>query len=459
MLKADQLFFVFKIMASLIELRTEIERLKTALASSNEEVERLKQILSDNLPNWEDCASLPHTVDPKFVPEPLTMSKLTKEDIERYSRQLILPELRVGGQEKLKASSALVVGCGGLGCPAAAYLAGAGVGRIGLVDHDTVEVSNLHRQVLHMQSRVGVSKAVSLAASLAGINPSVEVVPYNVALTSSTALAIICQYDIVLDCTDNVATRYLLSDACVLSDLPLVSGSALRWEGQLTVYNFKGGPTYRCLYPEPPPPSAVTNCSDGGVLGAVPGVIGCLQALETVKMLSGMEPCYSGSLFLFDGLDGRGRVVKLRGRRDGAQVTKLIDYEQFCGSSATDKDGEVVLLTPDERVTARQLAEKMGSNSPYLLVDVRPEVEVEMCSIQNAVNLPLARLKEGREEDAALLQREGKSRPIYMICRRGNDSQEGVREVKKLLPEVDVFDMVGGLHAWAKTVDNDFPIY
>jgi len=450
-------------MASLSELKEEIETLKIALASSNEEVKRLKKILSENAANWEVCSSnsqpLPQTVDPKFVSEPLTMSKLTKEDIERYSRQLILPELRVGGQEKLKASSALVVGCGGLGCPAAAYLAGAGVGRIGLIDHDTVEVSNLHRQVLHTQSRVGVSKAVSLAASLAGINPSLQVVPYNIALTSSTALAIICQYDIVLDCTDNVATRYLLSDACVLSNLSLVSGSALRWEGQLTVYNFKGGPTYRCLYPEPPPPSAVTNCSDGGVLGAVPGVIGCLQALETVKILSGMEPCYSGSLFLFDGLDGRGRLVKLRGRREGAQVTKLIDYEQFCGSGATDKDAEVVLLSSDQRVTARQLAEVMEGSSPYLLVDVRPEVEVEMCAIQNSINLPLARLKEGREEDVDLLQSKGKGRPIYMICRRGNDSQEGVREVKKLLPEVDVRDIVGGLHAWAKTVDKDFPIY
>jgi len=450
-------------MASLSELREEIETLKIALASSNEEVNRLKKILSENLPNWEVCGSnsqsLPQTMDTKFVSEPLTMSKLTKEDIERYSRQLILPELRVGGQEKLKASSALVVGCGGLGCPAAAYLAGAGVGRIGLIDHDTVEVSNLHRQVLHTQSRVGVSKAVSLAASLAGINPSLQVVPYNIALTSSTALAIICQYDIVLDCTDNVATRYLLSDACVLSNLPLVSGSALRWEGQLTVYNFKGGPTYRCLYPEPPPPSAVTNCSDGGVLGAVPGVIGCLQALETVKILSGMEPCYSGSLFLFDGLDGRGRLVKLRGRREGAQVTKLIDYEQFCGSGATDKDAEVVLLSSDQRVTARQLAEVMEGSSPYLLVDVRPEVEVEMCAIQNSINLPLARLKEGREEDVALLQSKGKGQPIYMICRRGNDSQEGVREVKNFLPEVDVRDIVGGLHAWAKIVDKNFPIY
>jgi len=235
-------------MESLDELRKEIETLRLALASKSDEVEKLKRILNENLPNWEASGGkILKIVDSKATLKPLSKTKLTKGDIERYSRQLILPELRVGGQENIKASSALVVGCGGLGCPAAAYLAGAGVGRIGVIDHDTVEVSNLHRQVLHTQSRIGVSKAASLAASLAEINSSIEVVPYNIALTSSTALAIISQYDIVLDCTDNVATRYLLNDACVLSGLPLVSGSALRWEGQLTVYNFKGGPTYRCL--------------------------------------------------------------------------------------------------------------------------------------------------------------------------------------------------------------------
>jgi len=447
-------------MESLDELRKEIETLRLALASKSDEVEKLKRILNENLPNWEASGGkIPKIVDSKATLKPLSKTKLTKGDIERYSRQLILPELRVGGQENIKASSALVVGCGGLGCPAAAYLAGAGVGRIGVIDHDTVEVSNLHRQVLHTQSRIGVSKAASLAASLAEINSSIEVVPYNIALTSSTALAIISQYDIVLDCTDNVATRYLLNDACVLSGLPLVSGSALRWEGQLTVYNFKGGPTYRCLYPEPPPPSAVTNCSDGGVLGAVPGVIGCLQALETVKILSGMDACYSGSLFLFDGLEGKGRLVKLRGRREGVKVTELIDYEQFCGSSATDKDGEVALLPFDQRITARKLAEVIKNQTRHLLVDVRPEVEMELCSIPNSINLPLARLKEGKDEDVDRLRREGEGKPIYIICRRGNDSQEGVREVKNFLPDLDVFDVVGGLHAWAKNVDNDFPMY
>jgi len=447
-------------MESLNELRKEIETLRLALSSKSDEVEKLKRILNKNLPNWEaSSGKMPTIVDSKATLKPLSKTRLTKGDIERYSRQLILPELRVGGQENLKASSALVVGCGGLGCPAAAYLAGAGVGRIGVIDHDTVEVSNLHRQVLHTQSRIGVSKAASLAASLAEINSSIEVVPYNIALTSSTALAIISQYDIVLDCTDNVATRYLLNDACVLSGLPLVSGSALRWEGQLTVYNFKGGPTYRCLYPEPPPPSAVTNCSDGGVLGAVPGVIGCLQALETVKILSGMDACYSGSLFLFDGLEGKCRIVKLRGRREGVEVTELIDYEQFCGASATDKDGEVALLPFDQRITARKLAEVIENETPHLLLDVRPEVEMELCSIPNSINLPLARLKEGKDEDVDRLRRQGEGKPIYVICRRGNDSQEGVREVKNFLPDFDVCDVVGGLHAWAKNVDNDFPMY
>ena len=275
-------------------------------------------------------------------------------------------------------SSALIVGCGGLGCPAAAYLSAAGVGRVGLVDHDTVELSNLHRQVLHTQARIGTGKAVSLAISLAALNPSVDIVPYKLALTSSTALAIIKQYDIVLDCTDNVATRYLLSDACLLAAKPLVSGSALRWEGQLTTYNHEGGPTYRCIHPNPPPADTVTNCSEGGVMGAVPGVIGSLQALETIKILSGVGPSYSGSLLVFDGSEGKAKVVKLRKRKKEAEeeVTELIDYEQFCGAAATDKDGEVTLLPPEERITVQQLSAIKGSEEPHLVVDVRPEVAI-----------------------------------------------------------------------------------
>ena len=213
------------------------------------------------------------------------------------------------------------------------------MGRLGLVDHDEVELSNLHRQVGHTQARLGVNKARSLAASLEELNSEVEVVRYERVLDSSNALAIIASHDVVVDCSDNVATRYLLSDACVMLDKPLVSGSALRWEGQLTVYNYRGGPTYRCLYPQPPAPDTVTNCSDGGVLGAVVGVIGSLQALETIKILGGPGPSYSGVMMVYDGLEGRVRNIKLRARRENSGVSELVDYVQFCGAAPTDKVG------------------------------------------------------------------------------------------------------------------------
>jgi adenylyltransferase/sulfurtransferase len=354
-----------------------------------------------------------------------------------------------------------VVGCGGLGCPAAAYLAAAGVGRLGLADHDSVELSNLHRQVLHTQARLGTPKALSLATSLAALNPSIQLVPHVLALSSANALDIVGQYDVILDCTDNVATRYLLNDACLLAGRALVSGSALRWEGQLTVYNWQArGPTYRCLYPRPPPAAAVTNCSDGGVLGAVPGVIGCLQALEAVKMLAGLQPSYSGSLLLFDGLEGRARVVKLRPRREGAEaaVTELIDYEQFCGAAAGDDvEARAEVLEPGDRVGPRQLAEVRAGAAPHLLVDLRPEVEQEMCGLPGALALPLTTLRRGGQVVTELLQ--GGRLPLYLICRRGNDSQEGVQAVRALLPGATVRDVRGGLHAWAAKVDPSFPVY
>lgn len=292
-----------------------------------------------------------------------------------------------------------MVGSGGLGCPAAVYLAAAGVGKLGLVDFDSVEMSNLHRQVGHIQARLGVEKAKSLAVSCSALNPSIKVVPFHFALDSSNSLDLISAFDLVLDCTDNVATRYLLNDACLLAGKPLVSGSALRWEGQLTVYNYQGtGPTYRCLYPTPPPPTAVTNCSDGGVMGAVPGVIGCLQALEGIKILSGLQPSYSGSLLLFDGLEGSSRVVKLRPRRKEAteSVTHLVDYVQFCGAAATDKDaaGLNILDREKDRISVEQLSNLTSEKaSKFLLVDVRTEPEVEMCALPQTVNIPLATLQ------------------------------------------------------------------
>ena len=429
-----------------------IRELEAKICSQNEEIEALKYKLAF----YERNQTLP------TVSFPTPPSSLTNEDILRYSRQMILPEFRPAGQKLLKGSSALVVGCGGLGCPSALYLAAAGLGKVGLVDHDTVELSNLHRQVGHTQTRIGVSKAVSLATTLSSLNPSVEIVTYEKVMDSTTAMDLITGYDIVLDCTDNVATRYLLNDACVILEKPLVSGSALRWEGQLTVYNYERGPTYRCLYPTPPPAEAVTNCSDGGVMGAVVGVIGCMQALETIKILAGKGTELSGKMLLFDGLEGRVRTMKLRGRREGkeSEVTQLIDYVQFCGAAPTDKEVSLELLSEIDRITARELGGKIGTEE-CLVIDVRTEPEVEMCFLEGTVNIPLGELQyeATREKNKEMLEEKIGEKDVYVVCRRGNDSQVGVEILRKMLPGVRVRDVVGGLHAWTRDVDNSFPIY
>jgi len=393
-----------------------------------------------------------------------SISVLSKDDILRYSRQMILPEFRPAGQLKIKQSSALIVGCGGLGCPAALYLASAGVGKLGLVDYDLVEISNLQRQVGHRQDKLGVSKATSLASTVSAINPSIDIYPIQKCLDSTTALDIIRNYDIVLDCTDNVATRYLLNDACVLLRKPLVSGSALRWEGQLTVYNFEGGPTYRCLYPNPPPPESVTNCGDGGVMGAVVGVIGCYQALESIKILSGLGSGFSGKMLIFDGLEGKARTVKLRPRQENAEehVVGLIDYVQFCGTAPNDKEVTLEILDSDERMTASQLADVDKANG-CVIVDVRSEVEVEICSLDGSINIPLGDLQDDRKQDEILnkirTELEDSGKQLCVVCRKGNDSQVAVKILRSLMSDVKVSDVIGGLYAWSRHVDNEFPVY
>lgn len=291
---------------------------------------------------------------------PRVKSALSNEEIMRYSRQLLLPELGVQGQLNLSKTSVLIVGCGGLGCPVAQYLAAAGVGRLGLLDYDEVELSNLHRQVLHGEEDQGQAKALSAARAVKRLNSAVECVPYHLQLSPENALQLIQQYDIVADCSDNVPTRYLVNDACVLSGKPLVSASALRMEGQLTVYNYCGGPCYRCLYPVPPPPETVTNCSDGGVLGVVPGIMGCLQALEVLKIASGRGSSCGQQLMMFDAQDARFRSIKLRPKQAGCAVcgqtptvTQLLDYEAFCGSAATDKCRRLRLLSRDQRISVQ----------------------------------------------------------------------------------------------------------
>lgn len=310
-----------------------------------------------------------------------------------------------------------MVGAGGLGAPVILYLAAAGVGKIGIIDYDVVETSNLQRQVIHNEFRVGVNKADSgkkktfhsvhlrithllllhleAKRSVFGINPQCECIAYNLLLDSSNIMSLLPLYDLVVDATDNVATRYLLNDACVLAEKILVSGSALKMEGQLTVYNYRpvDGPCYRCLFPTPPPPDTVTNCSDGGVLGAVTGVIGCLQALEVIKIVVGIGPSFAKKLLLFDATLGAIRSVKIRSRQTGCDVcgdnptiTKLIDYIQFCGAAPTDKSNNLRLLSPSERIDCKTLFKsRLNTNDrQHVLIDCREKIQFDICSLSNS---------------------------------------------------------------------------
>ncbi|XP_016300666.1 adenylyltransferase and sulfurtransferase MOCS3-like [Sinocyclocheilus anshuiensis] len=405
---------------------------------------------------------------------------LNNDDIMRYSRQLLLPELGVKGQVAISNLSVLVVGCGGLGCPVAQYLAAAGIGRLGLLDYDVVELSNLHRQVLHTELTQGQPKALSAAQAISRLNSTVQCVPYHLQLSRENAIQLIQQYDIVADCSDNVPTRYLVNDACVLTGKPLVSASALRMEGQLTVYNYRGGPCYRCLYPAPPPPETVTNCSDGGVLGVVPGIIGCLQALEVLKIASGQRSSFEKQLLMFDGQEGRFRSIRLRPKQaecvvcgETPTVTELQDYEQFCGSAATDKCRRLILLTKEQRVSVQEYKAILDSSTPHLLIDVRPKVEVDICHLPTSINIPLSSLENKKAEHITLLkdtisdhkqQMDNKSQvPVFVVCKLGNDSQKAVQLLEKMsgqeIEQIAVKDVIGGLMAWAKRIDPTFPQY
>lgn len=446
-------------------MEKEIQSLRLQLQQKDQENKRLRDLLK-----IQDAD--PHVLNDKLEPR----SSLSNAEIGRYSRQLILPEIGVQGQLKLANASVLVVGAGGLGCPAGIYLAAAGVGKIGFIDYDAVELSNLHRQILHSEGKVGVAKSSSAASACSQLNSHVQCAPHHVQLDSSNALQIIKNYDIVLDASDNVATRYLLNDACILSKKPLVSGSALRFEGQLTVYGYKDGPCYRCLYPKPPPPETVTNCSDGGVLGVIPGIIGSMQALEAIKIACGMESSFCQKMLLFDGQEGTFRTIKLRPKQPNCivcgqrpEITELIDYQQFCGSRPDDKEKSLSLLGCEDRISVQEYKEVLDLGQKHVLVDVRMPVEMEICQLPAEVyNLPVNCLD--REDHLASLRNhivsksagvQNQAFPVYVVCRRGNDSQIAVQKLKNHIKSdtIKFKDISGGLYAWAKHIDTEFPVY
>ena len=382
-----------------------------------------------------------------------TAAGLSQEEILRYSRHLIMPEVAMEGQLKLKQASVLLVGAGGLGSPLALYLAAAGVGRLGLVDYDVVDLTNLQRQVLHSTRDVGRKKLDSAVEKIHALNPTIRVDRYDTALTSANALEILRDYDIVVDGTDNFPTRYLVNDACVLLGKPNVYGSIFRFEGQATVFAMPGGPCYRCLYPEPPPPGLVPSCAEGGVLGILPGLVGLIQATETVKLILGIGQPLVGRLLLYDALAMRFRELKLRRNPDcpvcgdHPTIRELIDYQEFCGVRREPGVQE----WDEHEIEPRQLKELMDRGERFVLVDVREPHEYRICSIPGARLIPL------RELPRRLHELDSRDR-IIVHCRSGQRSAKGA----KLLREAGfakVQNLKGGILAWSDQVDPSVPKY
>ena len=379
------------------------------------------------------------------------LPQLTQAEILRYSRHLIIPDVGVEGQRRLKDARVLMVGAGGLGSPIGLYLAAAGVGRLGIVEADVVDVTNLQRQVLHGTKDVGRKKVESARDRIRDVNPHVEVIPHDAWLTSENALEIISQYDLVVDGTDNFATRYLVNDACVLLDKPNVYGSIFRFEGQSTIFCTEEGPCYRCLYPEPPPPGLVPSCAEGGVLGILPGLVGLVQATETVKLIAGIGEPLVGRLLLVDAASMQFRTVKLRRNPEcpacgTREIKALIDYQQFCGiRPGEDEAAGVPAITVGELDARRRRGDDLD------LVDVREAHEWEIGRIEGARLAPLSRFAEAlRTFDSA--------RDVVVYCKVGARSAKAVKALREAGFR-RVWNLEGGIIRWSEEIDPNVPRY
>ncbi|UYN91679.1 MAG: molybdopterin-synthase adenylyltransferase MoeB [Anaerolineales bacterium] len=380
---------------------------------------------------------------------------LSRDDLMRYSRHLLIPEVGLAGQQKLRNASVLLIGTGGLGSPAAMYLAAAGVGRIGLVDYDVVDASNLQRQVIHGTAQLGTLKVESARQRILDINPTLQVDVHNVLFTSANALEIAQGYDLIIDGTDNFPTRYLVNDVSVKLGIPNVYGSIFRFDGQVSVFDAQHGPCYRCLFPEPPPPGLVPSCTEGGVLGVLPGIIGSLQASEGIKVLLGIGETLVGRLLLFNALDMRIEFVKLRKDprcavcSQPADKIELIDYEAFCGLPAHDH--EEANMDKKYEITPKELAEQFKNGAQVKLIDVREPHELAISRIEGSIDIPLG-------EVAARLSELDTANEYVVMCRVGGRSAKAV-ELMLAAGFGKVKNLVGGINAWAEQVDPDLPTY
>lgn len=393
----------------------------------------------------------PDTCQTKGLPLPLirkyqNMNPLSPEELRRYARHLALPEFGRAGQEKAKQARVLVVGAGGLGSPLLLYLAAAGIGRIGIVDFDRVDETNLQRQVLYTMDDLGQPKAAVARRKLLALNPHIEVDVYEEQLNSDNALRIISQYDIVADGTDNFPTRYLVNDACVLAGKVNVYASIFRFEGQVSVFNFPNedgsrGPNYRDIFPTPPPPDLVPNCAEGGVLGILPGIIGSLQATEVIKVATGVGEPLNGRLFLFDAASFTSRLLKIRKNPELA-ISRLIDYEQFCAPQPKP---------PPPSISVQELKRMMDEGADFQLIDVREPYECEIASLGGEL-IPPGQIREQAGRIAT-------DKMVILHCRSGKRSADAIRELQQLGPFDNLFNLEGGILAWAREVDPEMRAY
>jgi len=365
---------------------------------------------------------------------------LSKEELKRYSRHVILPEIGTKGQEELKQARVLVIGAGGLGCPVLQYLTAAGVGTIGIIDFDVVDETNLQRQILFDVKDIGKSKVEIAKQKLSEQNPYINFNVYNTKLTKDNALNIFKDYDIIVDGSDNFPTRYLVNDACVIVGKPLVFGSIFKFEGQVSVFNYNGGPTYRCLFPQPPGPQDAPNCSEIGVLGVLPGIIGCLQANETIKIITGIGEPLSGKLLVFDALTLNTNVLEFSPVKENFNVTELIDYETFCESGDEIKE-----------ITVSELKKKFDDRENLQIIDVREEFEYEICNLGGEL-LPLNSISNK-------IDTISKDKPVIVHCHHGGRSAQAINILKEKFEFDNLLNLKGGIHAWAVEIDKNMATY
>ena len=402
--------------------------------------------------------------------------ELSNDEIRRYSRHLIMPEVGIEGQGKLKGASVLLIGTGGLGSPTALYLAAAGIGRIGMVDYDIVDETNLQRQVIHGMSTVGQSKLDSAESRLRDLNPDIHIDKYNVPLTSDNALELFEPYDIIIDGTDNFPTRYLVNDACVKLGKPNVYGSIFRFEGQLSVFFAEEGPCYRCMFPEPPPPGLVPSCAEGGVLGILPGTIGTMQATEAIKLILGIGEPVIGRMVLYDALEMSFTTIKVRKNPEcpvcgiDPEDVELIDYEQFCGVPAHDHSD---FSTADEfadmlTMNVRDLSERLENGEDLLVLDVRDPHEWAIASLENTLRIPKGEIQTSKNavlagrklHDETVLANLPQDREIVVYCRSGKRSADVIQMLTEIGYDRDKLkNLEGGILAWARDIDPTLPSY